>query len=192
MKYDEAGRLGFDLLRVRQLAVHPEAQGDGRGIFRALPRQANLELVVGVEIEAVRRLDVARIEPAQVLEAQAVLDFNRLRQRPGDDRPLGNPPGGGQVLLHQHGRHGQDVTDVVEPVARIVGRKVLVGAKLDGEEIADRVRVLGPVQTPRGDPSRIGLHRRVGAGELGLEELHQGVDLLRRAAARPRAASPAT
>ena len=32
----------------------------------------------------------------------------------------------------------------------------------------------------------------VGAGELGLEELHQGVDLVRRAAARPRAASPAT
>ena len=77
----EPGRLRLDLLRVRQLPVHPEAQRDGRGIFRALPRQADLELVVGVEVEAVRRLDVARIEPAEVLEAQAVLHFDRLRQR---------------------------------------------------------------------------------------------------------------
>ena len=73
VEVDEARRLGFDLLRVRQLAIHPEAQRDGRGILRALPGQSDLELVVGVEIETVRRLDVARIEPAQILEAQAVL-----------------------------------------------------------------------------------------------------------------------
>ena len=178
LKYTETGRLGLDLDGVRQPPIDPEAQGDGRGIFRTLPRQADLEIVVGVEVEPVCRLDVARIDPAEVLEAQAVLDFDRFRQRQGDDRPVGNPAGGGQVFLHQHWRDGQDIADVVEAVARIVGRKVLVGAKLDGEEIADRVRVLRPVQTPRGDPPRIGLHRRIRPRELLLEERDQRRDLL--------------
>ena len=55
----------------------------GAASFAALPGQADLELVVGIEVEAVGRLDVARIDAAQILEAQAVLDLDRLGQRPG-------------------------------------------------------------------------------------------------------------
>ena len=126
------------------------------------------------------RLDVARIEAAQILEAEAVLDLDRLRQRLGGQRPGGDARGGGEVLLHQHRRHRQHLADVVESFARVVGREVAVGAEFDPEQVANRVGVLGAIEPARGDPPRIRLHAGVGARELRLEELDQGVDLLGR------------
>ena len=104
--------------------------------------------------------------PAQVLEAQAVFDLDRLRQRSGGDRPLGDPPRRGQILLHQHRRDGEDVADVVEAFAGVVGREIPVGAEIDGEQITDGVGVLRPVQPTGRDPSGVRLHRRIGADEL--------------------------
>ena len=58
--------------------------------------------------------------------------------------------------------------------------KVPVGAELDRQQVADRVGVFGAIQAPGGDAARIGLHRRVRARELPLEQLHQRRDLLLR------------
>ena len=178
IEVDEPRGLGLDALGMRQFAVHPQAQGDRGGIGRALPWQPDLELVVGIEIEAVRRLDVARIDAAQILEAEAVLDLNRLGQGFGRHRPLGDASGGRQILFHQHRRDSQDVADVVEPVAGIVRGKVAVGAKLDRQQIPNRVGVLGAVEPPGRDASGVGLHRGVGAHELRVEELDGSCDLL--------------
>ncbi len=75
VEVDESRRLRLDLGGIGQLAVDPETQRHRRRVLGTLAWQSELELVVGIEIEAVRGFDVARIEPAEVLEAQAVLDF---------------------------------------------------------------------------------------------------------------------
>ena len=114
VEVDESRRLRLDLGGIGQLAIDPQTQRHRRRVRRTLAWQSELELVVGIEIEAVRGFDVARIEPAEVLEAQAVLDFDRFRQRHGRHRALSDPPGGSEVLLHQDWRDRQDIGDVVE------------------------------------------------------------------------------
>ena len=64
--------------------------------------------------------------------------------------------GGQQVALEQPRRDGEDVADVVEAVARLVGRQEGLGVDVEGQDVADGVGVLGPVQPLHGRPSRIG------------------------------------
>jgi hypothetical protein len=57
--------------------------------------------------------------------------------------------------LHQRRRHAQHIGDVVEAVARIVARQHR--GRVDGEieQIANRVGVLGPVETMEDGRARI-------------------------------------
>ena len=177
----QARRLGLDDLRLDQLSVHPDTEGHGLGggepLARPLARQANAEVVVGVEVDAVCRLHIARIDSAEILEPEAVLDLNRLRQRFGGHGPLGNARGGRQVLVHQDRRYRQHIADIVEALARVVGREILVGAKLDGQQVANGVGVFRPIQPPRRHAARIRFDRGIEPREVGFEQLDQRRDL---------------
>ena len=58
-------------------------------------------------------------------------------------------PGGVEHLVHQHVGHREAVTAVVEAVADLVGRKLGHGRKVQAVEVADRVLVLGAIESPQ-------------------------------------------
>ena len=82
--------------------------------------------------------------------------------------PLGNEPGHGRdgsrhdrlrrlhVLLEQQRRDREHVADLVEPVTRVVGRKLLLGLEVEPRQVADRVAILDPVEPADRDATRIG------------------------------------
>ena len=53
--------------------------------------------------------------------------------------------GRGEVIFHQERGERQDVADVVEPIADVVGGKSSAGG-IDAQQIANRVVVLGAVE----------------------------------------------
>ena len=82
--------------------------------------------------------------------------------------------GGIHVIFQQRRRESQGVADVVEPIGRRVRRKVVRGADIDAEQIADRVVVLGAVEPARADTSRVGLDQAVLPRKLGLQPAGDG------------------
>ena len=90
-----------------------------------------------------------------------------------------------QVALHQRRRDAEDAGDVVEAVARVVGRQQLADVDVERQQIAHRVAVLRPAQAvERLRAPGIGIGRG-GVVELALEpgaELRVGSGLR----ARPR------
>ena len=123
-----------------QLAVHPEAHLHGLGVRGAFAGQAEADVVLGVEIDAMGGFDGAQIQAADgSCFWRGTATSIGFRQRIGAHGAGGDRLGGVQVLLHQHRRDGQDVADVVEAVAGIVGREILVGAEVDAEQVADGV-----------------------------------------------------
>ena len=61
-----------------------------------------------------------------------------------------------EIPLRERTRHLQDARDVVEAVTRVVRRQQVGCVDLDGEQVADRVGVLEPVQPMRHlSPARI-------------------------------------
>ncbi len=170
IEIDEPGRLRFHLRGCHEPAVDPHTKRHRRGVFRPLAGHADAQEVLRVEVRAVRGHHVAGIETAQVAEPQAVLDLDRFRQRLGRDRAGGNPLRCVHVGLHQHRGDREDLADVVEAFAGVVGRERPIGAEVDGQQIANRVGVLGAVEPSRDDTPRVGRHERVCTLELGLEE----------------------
>ena len=79
-----------------------------------------------------------------------------------------DPAGGGQVALQQGRRDGQDVRHVVVALAHVVRRQERRRVDVETEQVADRVRVLGPVQPVQDGSARVGRRRR-GAVEAGFE-----------------------
>ena len=77
------------------------------------------------------------------------------------------------VLFQQQRRDREHVADIVEPVARVVGRKFLVGAEVDPHQVADRVAVLDPVEPAQRDPARVGIVR-VGPEGVALDPVFEG------------------
>ena len=71
---------------------------------------------------------------------------------------------GGGVFLEQDRREGEDVADVVEAVAGIVGGKIIGGLELHADEVADAVVVFGAVEAADGDAARVGI------GAVGVED----------------------
>ena len=69
------------------------------------------------------------------------VDEAGLGKRVATDSARGDLFGGGQVLLHQGVGDGEDVADVVEAVAGIVGGELFGGAEIDAEQVADGVGV---------------------------------------------------
>ena len=82
--------------------------------------------------------------------------------------------GGVQVALEQQRRHAQQVGDVVEAVARFVGRQQRDRIDLEVQQILDGVGVLHAVQAVDHRPARV--HVRDGlAIEDGLERAEKGL-----------------
>ena len=109
------------------------------------------------------------------------------RGAPVTDRQPADLRGGGQVRLHQGGREQLRVGDVVEVRALRIERQVVAGIDVERQQIADRLRILGPIQ-PLERPSsrryRLGLvhlrferlgergqHGRIGAAAPGRRHL---------------------
>ena len=84
------------------------------------------------------------------------------------DSEAADAPGRRQVALHQRRREREGAREVVEPVAGVVGGQQRLGIDVEGQEVADGVGVLGPVQAVRRHPARLD-GRGGGAVELGLE-----------------------
>ena len=85
--------------------------------------------------------------------------------------------GGFHVLLHQDGRDGQHVADVVEAVAGVVGGEIFFGAELDAEQVADGVGVFGAIQAAGGDAAGVRLHVAVMRSNSACTIFDEGVDL---------------
>jgi len=75
------------------------------------------------------------------------------------------------------GRERQHVADVVETVARVVGREVGGEILVEEAEVADRVVELRAVETADGHVARIGLGLRDGGGEQLVDGRLEGFDL---------------
>jgi len=86
--------------------------------------------------------------------------------------------GGRQIPFHQDGADGEHVADVVEAVADVVGGEVVRRLEIDANEIADRVVVLGAIETAQGDAARIALAARVGFDEDVVDGFEEGVSVL--------------
>ena len=109
-----------------------------------------------------------------LLSLKCELDFQRLGQRVGGHGACGDPAGSGEIAIHQRRRDGEDIADVIEAVAKIVGGKAVFGAEFDGEEIAYGVGVLAARLRRRavtrpgsGFSVTVGLHRTPPAGTGG-------------------------
>ncbi len=59
--------------------------------------------------------------------------------------------GGGQIHFQQNGRGREHVADVVEPVADVVGRKLIRRTQVEAEQVANGVVVLGAIEATDGD-----------------------------------------
>jgi hypothetical protein len=71
------------------------------------------------------------------------------------DRRLGDLLGGDQVLVHQQRRDRQNIADVVEAVADVVGREVVGGPQVEAREVTDGVVVLFAVEAAHGHAARV-------------------------------------
>ena len=137
------------------LAVHREVVRDGGAAARA-ERLARQRLVLA-EIALDRVGDLGRRGVA-LADGQAA-DFGRRRD----------------VALEQRRRHAQHVGDVVEAVARVVGRQQGRGVHVERQQIADRVLVFGAVHAVQRRASWIRLGRR-GAVDRVLDRAGEGVE----------------
>ncbi len=77
--------------------------------------------------------------------------------------------GGGDVLRHQQRRDGENVADVIEAVAGIVGGEVFVGLEIDGQEIADGVAIFVAVEAVGDDAAGVGFDGLIEIVEAGLD-----------------------
>ena len=62
-----------------------------------------------------------------------------------------------EVLLEQERRDREHVADVVEAIARVVGRELLLGLEVEAHQVADRVAVLDPVEPADRHAARVGV-----------------------------------
>jgi len=78
--------------------------------------------------------------------------------------------GGVEVLFEQERRQREDVADVVEAIADVVGGEVVGGLHLHAEQIAHGVVVLDAIEPPQREPAGVALLRAVGSAKLLVEE----------------------
>ncbi len=118
---------------------------------------------------AERQAGQAPLLRAVVGHAEPV-DADELRRRA--DRQAADLVGRREIALEQRRRQLQHAGDVVEAVARLVGRQQLGDLDVEVEQIANRVAILGAVQTME----RLGAARvRIGGG-VGVELVFEPAD----------------
>ncbi len=174
---DQTGRFRLHHLAADQLAVHPDTEHYGLCVRGPFARQSEADNVLAIEIDPVAGFDGARIHPADALVLGGVFHREGLGQRIGRHGARGDPLGRSQIFFHEHRRDGEDVANVVEALAGIVGGEVFLRAKLHAQQVANRVGVFVPVQAVDGDPARVKLRVEVRLREFTLDVLDQGVDL---------------
>ena len=169
----------FRLLHLLELvgpdlaAVDEEGHLRGRIAGRARRAERDRDHVVAIARGRHRAHEIrGRIEIALLAVALALgrhldhretraFEFGRLgRHRLGGDR-LAH----GQEALEVDRRERQHVADVVEAVARVVGREVGGEILVEEAEVADRVVELRAIETADGHVTRVGLRLRDGGGE---------------------------
>ncbi len=124
--------------------------------------QLDLQDVLGVERKGVADLhaaDGAERKTVDVLILREILARTiglAARRNAGlADGQRAHAARGRQVSLEQGRRDAEDVGDVVEAVARIVGRQERGGVDLERQQVSDRVGVLRAVQTMQQRPAGI-------------------------------------
>jgi len=138
------------------LAVDGDLQAV-RDAHVAGPPQLDLDVVLRLLRELVRHQRTAAGAERQPVHAVVLLHVGREavglahdRRRRAPDRSPADRPGRREVALQQRLRHPQRGPDVVEAVAGVVGGQQGVGVDLQGQQVADRVAVLGAV-SPRSE-----------------------------------------
>ena len=116
--------------------------------------QIHLDDVFGVVIDGIPEFDGA---VADFADAVMTVDEAGLGERIATDGARGDLFGGGQVLLHQGGGDGEDVADVVEAVAGIVGGELFGGAEIDAEQVADGVGIFVAIEAMGDGAAGVGL-----------------------------------
>ena len=179
-----------------EASQQPPVEADVEPLRPAHPHEIGLVLAAQPHPDGVLAVDgelVGDREPApraerQVLALPAVLDdvqghlegVEPRRRRRQPHRQAGDLPGHRQVPLEMGARDGEDVGEVVEAaVGRLVPRQQRGDVDVEGEEVADGVGVLGPVDAVHGAaapgigvggprrverPLQVGGHRGVGRG----------------------------
>ena len=179
----ERARVG-DLER---LAV--ERDVDGRSREAAGPAARDRQLVLRVQRKRVRdqqaaaraerqALDVLLVHP---LARRRIRDLRRRRRAVADRAPA-DLQRRRHVALDQRGRDRQRLGDVVEAFARVVARQQRAHVHVHGQQIADRVGVLGAVEALKGRRVEVAAGRVRGV-ELALE---RGGERRHRRGIRPR------
>src|SRR5262245_66632982 len=73
----------------------------------------------------------------------------RFQRLDSENGRAGDLLGGGQIFLHQHRRERENVTDVVEPVARIILWEIISRTKVDAQQIRSEERRVGKARKTR-------------------------------------------
>src|SRR5205823_1421357 len=80
--------------------------------------------------------------------ARSYVALRRQRRQLAGKRLLDDRLGRGQVLFHEQRRQRQHIADVIEAVPNVVGGEILGRLEVERQQIADRVVILGPVESP--------------------------------------------
>ena len=120
----------------------------------------------------------AQVQAADGLIFRVIFGHQRLlRQRIGAHGPRSDDLGRVHIAFHQYRRDSQHVGDIVEAVTGIVGGEIFFRAEIDGQQIANGVRIFAAVQAARRHVSRIGFHIAVGSVEFAFHVMDQRLHL---------------
>ena len=149
--------VGVKVEQLDQTVIQPELQLVSGARHRLVEGafEADAEHVFAIQREVVPHGHAAPRAERQVLVHAAFLQQQRRRlvhRRAGAERRIadGAPADLGRrrhVARHQPGRHRQHVADVVEAVARIVGRQQRAPVHLQLQQVAHGVGIFRPVET---------------------------------------------
>jgi len=137
-------------------------------VFEIVPKEREVEPILGVEREVVRDRDAADRSERQALDMSGLRLISRHGVRLRADR--GRRVSDGQcahavrrreIALEQRRREDEQIAYVVESERRVVRGQKRRDVDLEIEQIANRVRVLCAVQPLERRCARIGLGRRV-------------------------------
>ena len=145
----------------------------------AMACQIDLHHIFGVVIDGVFEFNRGVADFADTVVA---VDEAGLGQRVTADGAGGDLLGRREVLLHQCRRNSEDIADVVEAVAGIVGGELFGGAEIDAQQVADGVGIFVAIEAMGHGAAGIGLLVLVGFREFGLDDADEGRHGFRRGA----------